>query len=242
MRILGLLLFAAAGLFGDSNSTLYVSQFVFGGEWKTTITVVNLSDLAQGQAMVHFWNEDGTPMAVPVGSTRVTELPVTVAPRGVVTIETADAGGAVTVGWVDVDVSTSNISGMSVNTIYRQRVAGRPDVEVFVPAKRPATTSQVFLFDNRGGHATGFAMLNSHRVNAQVVNIIIRNDAGVVLRQVTVTIPPGAHQQFDLAKTYPEADNQLGTVEFALQPSGWFEVVGLRFGGQAITNIEAMIP
>ena len=140
------------------------------------------------------------------------------------------------------DVTTSNVSGMIVNTIMRQRVAGKPDYEAFVPSRKSATTSQVFNFDNRS-KATGFAMANAHRQNPAVVDVTARNERGDVLRTDVLTIPPGGHMFFNLGNNYAETNLQYGTVEFAPRPGGYFSVIGLRFNEtSAITNIEMMIP
>jgi hypothetical protein len=245
MRILGLLFFAAATLSADVNTTVYIPQVVDGGEWKTTFSISNLSTLAVGRAVLHFWNEDGTPMALPftgVGTGSAVEI--TVLPKGVLILETAGTAAGLTVGWADMDVSSGNFSTMYINTIMRQRVPGRPDAEVVVPSRPSATKAQVFSFDNRAA-GTGFAAMNAHRQNESVIDVTARNQDGQVLRSWVLTIPPGGHTSFELGKTAGETQLQYGTVEFAPRTGagGYFAVIGLRFfNAVSMTNLEMMIP
>ncbi|MFB3825829.1 MAG: hypothetical protein ACE15B_03635 [Bryobacteraceae bacterium] len=245
MKYVALAVLAATSLLADVNSTVYVPHIVDGGSWQTTFVIVNLATLAPGQAIIHLWARDGSALPVSFsgvsGGSPVSQVTVNLPPGGVATLETLGNAANTTIGWADMDVQTSG--HMAISAVMRQRVAGRPDYEVVVPSMRTATTSKVFVFDHISSAATGFGMANASRLNAAAVDVTIRDETGRSIQTAVLNLPAGAQTSFSLADQFPVTAGKRGTIEFAPQPGGWFNIIGLRFNPTGpFTSVEGLAP
>jgi hypothetical protein len=202
MRYALLLTIMAMPLAADVNSTVYIPQAVDGGGWQTTFAIANLATLSEARGTIHFWAEDGTPLALPVTglSGPRTAVDVVIPPRGLALVSTAgSAEGNTIIGWADFEAATPQVIG--VTAVMRQRVAGRPDNEVVVPSRKAATTSQIFVFDNTQPapgvfYNTGFGAMNASRLGASHVDVTVRNESGQVIQTFPLDLDRGRHTSF----------------------------------------------
>jgi hypothetical protein len=224
---------------GVSSLDDVVPQFVSGGGWSSTLTLINMED-APIDVPIKFYDGDGQPWKAPlVGRDPVSSLMLTVQPKSTATLETSPAG-LLQQGWVYLDLPCCpDLSGMA---IFKQVVAGRPDFEAVVPLVSSYDDRTWLLFDNTKSFATGVAIVNPRDWSSATVTIHIRDENGQRILLDQFTVGPLKRQVFDLSTRFPQALNRKGSIEFTCSP-GNLSVLGLRFNpGGAFTSVHSLEP
>jgi hypothetical protein len=218
-------------------------QFIFGGAspgWYSAVVLCNPGD-TQAFFPVHFFNNNGQPVAVP-GPNGITDTQnVLVLPKGMAIIE-APADGPITEGWVALELPP----GMYANGVYRLSVAGQPDQEAVVPLSGNTSQDVFMAFDDREYPTTrtGVAITNPS-ATATVVTITARDEQGTSQGKVLGTKTINLDGRSKVTLFLSDADEltgmrrKKGTVEFTV-PTGAVAVVGLRARGLAFTSIPTV--
>ncbi len=212
-----------------------IPQFVDGGSWKTSMYFVNLENHSVS-FQVLFFDDFGNDMVVPIfGQGRVRGLNVTLDTAGSIEFETNGTAPDLTQGWALLSQTTNDtVGGLAV---FRQSIPGRPDQEAVVPIVSQFDNHFVLLFDNTA-FATGIAVANP-TTNSVIIPVTIRNQAGQVIDQRTITLGSYSHSAFVLADIWPATSGRRGTIEF--QTSGFgVGALGLRFNGSAFTSFHVL--
>jgi hypothetical protein len=208
-----------------------MAHLASAGLWKTIFTLVN-NGTVTSQARLNFFDDNGNPLALPLTFPQASPFPQapvafidrTLSPGATLIIEsTGPDNQAVQTGWAQL-VTSGAINGFAV---FRQTVpSGQHEAVVPLETRNPA--SFVLAFDNTSGFVTGVAMANTAAQSA-FVQVIIRDDNGVVIQSNSVALAALGHTSFDLAARFPVAAARRGTVEFQTPAGGGISVLGIRF-------------
>jgi hypothetical protein len=102
----------------------------------------------------------------------------------------------------------------------------------------------IFPFDNRGGCATGIALVNPADWRQSVI-ARMRDYEGNLIELTGFDMQPGEHMSFSVATRFPKTANQIGTIEFKIDSNtvgGVLTGLGLRFGPHgSFTSIEPLM-
>lgn len=181
-----------------------------GGGWNTLIVLINLGTTVANYTL-RFYGDSGSPQAFPFKNTDTQQnlgnqsvLTGTIPVGGEVDLKARDVDTSTTTGWALIDPSsTGDIGGAAVFTYQTGQQA-------VVPFETSSTRKFVLAFNNSGGNATGFALVNPHS-NSVVVNVVFRDVNGVTLHTDQFTMGPMEHTSFVLTDRYPSLAGQGGT-------------------------------
>jgi hypothetical protein len=220
------------------------AQVASGGGWTTSFTLLNLLPAASG-ANLTFWNDDGTPLALPLTfSPELGQLPTTsssidfvIPANGVALVETElPEAAAATVGWTRLTAP----AGVVGSATFRYQSTATQDLEAVVPLETRTPASFVLPFDNTAGLTTGVALANGSDTSTANIQIIARNAAGAQLLTGSISLPVRGHTSFMLATRYPSLVGILGSLEFQNPSGGNISVLGLRINQTgSLTSIPA---
>jgi hypothetical protein len=158
------------------GTTLYSPQFVLGGPWKTSLSIVNL-DRRPGMVTLELIGEDG----VPIGDMRA----IAIAANGKVLIDdpeffTIPDPGVVTSGYLKIESDGIRLAG---STVFGDASGGSfsSALPLIYRLKNSALYSHVASNDT---YFTGVAVLNPGAEDANVVIDIIGADGGFIDRRI----------------------------------------------------------
>lgn len=213
-----------------------ISQIADGSGWKTSITLVNLDNVAT-PFTIRFWRQIGTALGVPIEGVAGTPEMIegTIPVGGSRTIFTAGGNTDLVQGWAEL-VTTRSIGGVAV---FRQRGTGRPDQEAAVTL---TTSSNRFAlpFDNTDNFVTSMALVNVNSGFSQTINVVIRDEAGTQIGADTIALSGRGHTAFPLPDRLPATRNRRGVVEFSASGPD-ITGLGLRFNpGGAFTSFPVL--
>ena len=214
-----------------------------GGQWSTTILLVN-ADMHTASYQLNFHQElDGSPLVLPLlsyGSR--SSVTGKIAPGQLAVIQTEGSGSALVEGWAEL-VTSDAIGGTG---IFTDRGATGSRQEAAVPLNSTGGTQLFIPFDETFGSvvfATGIALANPGTSQANVAVRFI-DDSGNTIPTATnqITLNPGAHKAFVLTwpQYFPEVNGKRGAVEFKSNVPIYG--LGIRFNGTAFTSISAIVP
>jgi hypothetical protein len=147
------------------GTTATISQVADGGDWETTIILVNtgnkltgdLTELVPAPFSLRFMQPDGTPWRIPVaGTDGVSEYSDVIPVGGSRIIETGGSTTTLSQGWAQV-ITSGSIAGTA---IFRQRLSADRDSEGAVPLSLSSTRRFVLPFNNTQGFVTAVRVFN----------------------------------------------------------------------------------
>lgn len=215
--------------------TQVISQIADGGgEWKTTVTLVNL-DTVPAPFTLRFWRPQGTSLTIPIAGGNPTDvIEGTIPVGGTRVIETAGGATPLVQGWAEL-TTTRHIGGLAV---FRQRGSGRPDQEAAVTLTSLGTRF-ILPFDNTDNFVTSMALVNASATIGAAVNVIIRDEAGQQIGTDTISLTGRGHLAFELRERMASTRNRRGTAEFT--STSQITGLGLRFNpGGAFTSFPVL--
>ena len=216
-----------------------MAHLAVGDGWTTTIELVN-SGSKFAQAHVKFFNDNGTPLALPWTlsgtSTTAASLDQVMAPHARIVIESSAADGdALQIG------SAQLTTDGSVSGFIRFRYGPR-DQEALVPIEARNASSYILPFDNTNGLAAGVAIAGAMGAPANIP-VLVRDSTGTRIGVGIVAVPANGHTAFVLSDQFPITANASGTVEFATPANGQLSVLGFRFPQSgAFSTIPVLAP
>ncbi|MFN7938286.1 MAG: hypothetical protein U0R19_33465 [Bryobacteraceae bacterium] len=215
--------------------TSVISQIADGGgEWKTTITLVNLDTVA-APFTLRFWGQQGASLTLPITGGNPTDvIEGTIPVGGTRIIETQGGATPLVQGWAEL-TTTRHIGGLAV---FRQRASGRADQEAAVSLTATGTRF-VLPFDNLDNFVTSMALVNSSATIGATVNVVIRDEAGQQIGTDTITLNGRGQTAFELRTRMTSTQNRRGTAEFS--STSQITGLGLRFNpGGAFTSFPVL--
>jgi hypothetical protein len=221
-----------------------ISQIASGGGWRTTITLINISQ-SQAQVRVNLFADDGTPLQLPVtvtlGNSGITTVAAsidrTIPAGGTLLIDSETALSTTSVGWADVR-SSATLAGFA---IFRQKHGSGVDSEGTSPLEPRNASSVIIPMDNLIGFSTGVALVNLSSDTQATVTAILRDDSGNELSRDTVAIAPNGHTSFSLPDRFTVVKGRRGFVEFQTNLPAGLAGLGLRFNPTlSFTSVPAI--
>jgi hypothetical protein len=219
-----------------------MAQLAVGGTWKTTFVLENSSS---GPAQVHldFFDNNGNALPLPLSFPQspssnpvvASALDRTLGAGAALTIVSSGSDSQPTqVGWTQM-ISDSGVSGFAICGT----ASGNGNQEAVVPMETRNSASYILWFDNTGAMVVGVALANLSKQPLSV-DVIIRDESGLVIGTGTIPLPAQGHDSFELPSRLAQTAQRRGTVEFHTATSGQISVLGLRFNSFAFTTIPVM--
>lgn len=212
-----------------------IPQFVDGGSWQTSITVVNLENHST-EFDVLFFDDNGFDLAVPIAGQGVLKgVHVFLNTAASYTFETTGRNFDLTSGWAL--LSQTNNDSVGIFAIFRQAVPGRQVQEAVVPAVNQFSGHFVLPFDNTV-YSTGIALANP-TTKPVVIPITIRNEQGQVIDTRQLSLGAYSHTAFAMPDRWSSTVGRRGVIEFVTSGFG-VGALGLRFNGSAFTSLNVL--
>jgi len=212
-----------------------IPQFVDGGSWQTSITVVNLENHSTSFDVL-FLDDNGNDFFVPIsGQGTVRGITISLATAASFTFQSTGRNPNLTSGWALLSQSNSDSVGMFA--IFRQFNPGGQPQEAVVPSVNQFASHFVLPFDNTA-YVTGIAMVNP-TTNFVDIPVNIRNEAGQIIDTRHFSLGPYAHTAFALPAVWPSTNGIRGAIEFLTSGFG-VGALGLRFNGSAFTSLNVL--
>jgi hypothetical protein len=194
-----------------AGTTSTISQIADGGDWQTTIVLVNTGS-GPAPVSLRFTQPGGTPWLMSVaGTDGVSEYSDVIPAGGSRIIDTAGSALTLSQGWGQV-ITSGSVAGTA---IFRQRLSAVRDAEGAVPLSLSAIRQFVLPFDNTQGFVTAMALAGQDPFQSTSVMVTLRDQNGVVLGNEAVNLPPLGRSAFVLPSQFPETANAQGVAEFS---------------------------
>ena len=210
-----------------------------GGQWSTTILLVN-AEAQPASYQLNFHSEaDGSPLALPLLAYGPQSSVVgTIAPGELAVIQTDGSGSTLLEGWAEL-VTPNTIGGTG---IFTDQAAVGNSQEAAVPLNSGGGTKLYIPFDQTSGgvvYATGIALANTGTSQATVTATFLDDTGNAISTATTqIIIAAGAHTAFVLPQKFPEVNGKRGTVQFTSNVP--INGLGIRYNGTAFTSISAL--
>jgi hypothetical protein len=212
-----------------------------GGQWSTTILLVN-ADTHTASYQVNFHKEqDGSPLLLPVLTLGPqSSVSGMLAPGDLAVIQTDGSGSETVEGWAEL-VTADAIGGTGIFTDLGSNGSRQ---EAAVPLDSSAGMQLFIPFDETSGNvvfATGIALTNAGASQANV-NVSFTDDSGNKIPTPATQVIVGAagHTAFVLMDKFPEVHGKRGTAQ--LNSNVPIHGLAIRFNGTAFTSIGAIVP
>jgi hypothetical protein len=212
-----------------------IPQFVDGGSWQTSITVVNLENHPTSFDVL-FLDDNGNDLFVPIsGQGTVRGMTISLNTAASFTFQTTGRNPNLASGWALLSQSNSDSVGMFA--IFRQFNPGGQPQEAVVPSVNQFASHFVLPFDNTA-YVTGIALANPTTTLVDIP-VNIRNEAGQIIDTRHFSLGPYAHAAFSLPAVWPSTNGIRGAIEFLTSGFG-VGALGLRFNGSAFTSLNVL--
>lgn len=217
-----------------------ITHIADGGSWKTSITLINLSQAKTATYTLKFYGDSGAAKSFPFeGVGNASTLTGTLPAGGSTVIKTTGTGAATTQGWAQFDFfsTTDSVGGWAVFTNGNGN-------EAAVPFESDLDENPILSFDNTNGYGMGVALVNSDS-SPVTITATFKDGSGSILGVRQLTMDPMTHTSFIFADQWPFTAGRQGMVYF--QCSDMFganafgvAVLGLRFTPKgAFTSVAA---
>lgn len=217
-----------------------ITHLADGGGWKTSITLINLSQDKSASFTLKFYADSGVAQSFSFeGIGGVSTLTGTVSPGGSTVLKTTGTSAGITQGWAQFDSlnTTDSIGGFAVFTNSNGN-------EAAVPFESRIGENPMLSFDNTDGLGMGVALANSDSTTV-TINATFKDGNGSILGVRQFTMAPMTHTSFIFSDQWPFTAGHQGTVYF--QCSDMFgpnalgvAILGLRFTPKgAFTSVAA---
>ena len=208
-------------------------QMVSGGDWKTTLTLVNVA-AGPTTAKVNFWGGDGQPLVLPLAFPGPEGIPSTVSsslecvlqPGAILVVETEAPEATETVtGWAELQ-SPDSVHGYAV---LRWKAGPERVSEAMLAFEQRQGQVLVLPYDNISGFLTGVAIANQSPDSPADVTLLLRDEAGAVISVETFPLPARGHTAFVASERFPVLSGRRGTFQLQSNSVAGITVLGLRF-------------
>jgi hypothetical protein len=215
-----------------------ISHIAAGGDWRTTITLINTGTFA-ASFRLSFFQDSGSPMSLPLGfpqsATTLAATPFlerTLEP-GATLVVVCD-GVDLRTGWAQLTTG----GPITAFAIFGWKMPGY-DREALVPLGTRNAASYLLPFDNTSGLVTAMSVANLAAAPANIV-VTIRDDKGAAVSVESIWLPALGHSAFVLAERFPKTSGDRGTLELRTPDGGRIDLLGLRFNPGAFTTIPVL--
>ncbi|GIU76285.1 MAG: hypothetical protein KatS3mg004_3372 [Bryobacteraceae bacterium] len=226
---------ASGGSYGNSADDAFVPlvlpQLAYGGGWQTALYFYNSNPSAVSFPL-NFISRTGGPLEVPLAGLGPTSSRILTLGAGSTTVLVAPNVGELVQGWVE----TALPSGVNAYAVFRQSVPGRPDQEAVVLFEPRSSRTADFAFDDER-QITAVSIVNPALQSATVKASAYGADNRLL---GSADLPIGPRSKLESAlRELPglgRVAGRIGRVRIESDKDS-IAVLGLRFGGEAVTTI-----
>jgi hypothetical protein len=217
-----------------------ITHLADGGGWKTSITLINLSQDKAATFALNFYVDNEAAQSFSFeGIGSASTLTGTLSAGGSTVIKTTGTSPATTQGWAQFDYlnTTDSIGGFAVFTNSNGN-------EAAVPFESSIGENPILSFDNTNGLGMGVALANSD-ISTVTVTATFKDGNGSILGVSQFTMAPMTHTSFIFADQWPFTAGHQGTVYFECSdmfgPNAFgVAILGLKFTPKgAFTSVAA---
>lgn len=203
------------GAFYASSSYEIIPHITKGANWTSKFVLFNVDTESKPYKMV-FYNSEGKPTSIPLkdhGDT--SEVAGFLQPGGSVWFQTQpDPSPNETQYWARLKEGSGSIQGI---VIFSWSVPGNTPAEVTVPLSDYASFSPAYVpFNNTEGFKTALALTNTDNEYSfssdETIVMEAINPEGIMFFSTEITLKPGHKTAFLLPDSYPQLQNQKGTI------------------------------
>ena len=210
-----------------------------GGDWSTTILLVNAAAHTASYQLNFHSEKDGSPLALPLlNYGPQSSVSGTIAPGELAVIQSDGSGSTLLEGWAEL-LTADAIGGTG---IFTDQAAVGKSQEAAVPLNSAGGTQLFIPFDETSAGvalATGIALANTGAAQANVTAAFVDDSGNKISTATTlITIAAGAHTAFVITDEFPELKGKRGTVKFSSNVAVYG--LGIRYNGTAFTSIGAL--
>lgn len=243
----------------QQSAEYVVPALIIGGEWTSSIKVLNLSGKTMPLTTLYFVDQNGAPLSATFqesttlsdgtflpGKT-VTDTAASITLISGAMIEATFFGGSTAQfghAFFGFCATSSNCSsaGIFAEVLLRNHNDLRPDFESIFPLEQPAA-SQYMLWDSRGGFSNVIYLVN-HNVVADTAQLDMYSSSAQLIQSISVRLPGLGTQFFTLSALASAIQGQQGTmVIHGPNANSLFTVIGLRINpSNSFTPERAFIP
>ncbi len=215
---------------------LAIPQVADGNGWKTVITLVN-TDSVPAPFTVKFWQQDGTPLVLPLaGIGSVSEYSDTIPLGGTRTLQTLGLSPTTSQGWAELAAQ-----GAVGGTAIFRRESPDSSSEAVVTFAPSLGSGFLLPFDNLNSYQTGLAVVNTGESQSSI-SLSFHDENGDVITSDSISLSPHGSKAFVLQINYPQLFNRRGIVVCSSTGSS-LSAVGLRFSPSgSFTSFQPQVP
>jgi hypothetical protein len=208
-----------------------LSHIAAGGDWVTTISLINTSSAPVAARLV-FHADDGSALSLPLSVTQqgatqsvtAATLDRVINPNTTLVIDAGPGLASLVWGWADV-LSTGPLSGFA---IFRTKCPTCTASEGTVPLQSSFQSTLIVPYDNTANFVTGVALANLSATQASIT-ATIWDENGSQLGAPTITVAGSGHTAFVMPTGLPLTTGKRGIVQFQNPSGGALDGLGLRF-------------
>jgi hypothetical protein len=202
-----------------------------GGDWSTSITLMNLSAAAVSLTIA-FHGDDGAAWSLPAFVTNqgfsravlASSVSEVLQPNASLRIVAADPLASTQTGWADV-LSSAPLGGYAV---FRAASGTGPPAEAAAPLATQLPATVTIPYDNADGFVTSVALANPG-TGAATITATVWDNSGNRLGAQTIAVAAGGHAAFELAGRVALTAGQRGIVRFQSSAPEGIAGLALRF-------------
>ena len=249
LYFLALSVLCAGGASGQSQGAF--GQVAFGGSWRTTFTLLNLSSTDVAIVTLSFFGDNGSPLDVPVEGFGVTSVyALTLPAGGAQNVSLSNADSATTQGWASMSSTgrvrgqgafaflVPNKAGVISNAVVPLALAGLAGCVVPFPQIDPVI---LMPFDNTNGEfvtSVAFANMNA-KIPAQSFVLEFNDQSNNQLATETLNMATMTHLAFVTPARYPALKGKKGIIRIHASAS---ELAALGLLSNAAGVITTIFP
>jgi hypothetical protein len=225
-------------LVDEAATTLYFPQVADGAGYRTNFILINPLDSAATSVRLEFYQNDGTPLSLPIGGILRTNYDLAIEARGVARFFTDGTSADLRVGWVKV----TNRTPILGSSIFQIRTGNKILSEAGVGTS-PVTQHFATYVESISSAWSGLAICNPGDI-AATLTLNLRKSSGEILATTTETLPAGGHlSKFFTLPTTPPWFSLTGEFEGILEviASQPVSAVALRYDNPE-HNVFATLP
>jgi len=224
-------------LVDEASTTLYFPQVADGGGYRTNFILVN-SSANPTFAKIEFFQNDGSPLGLPIDKMVQTSVNVPLFAKGVAHLLTDGTSSGTQVGWVRV-TSSEKIGGSAIfQTLSGARITSEAGV-----SSSPSAVHSTAYVSSIGFTESGLAICNPNST-AVTVTLNLRDTSGQVVATTSVPLGPLGHVAKFFTQWFPTGYGEFeGTLEVVA--TGAVSAVALRYDNKddiLVPKVFATLP
>lgn len=237
------------------SSTTFMDKVIplvtVGDGWSQRIVLQNVDSTYPAVGKITFFAANGDLLMMNMRGIGQSSLFTFNIPAGrTFVFDTVASSAPLQIGWALLEANSAGLGDLFGQMIFRKQTPGRPDFMCSMVLGRQGFRKISTFFDNTGGNVTGMGIVTSEDCTVfcsdspASLRVTVRDIAGMVISQKTISQKHGTLYWMNLAIDFPETNRKAGTFEVEVIDAYSTNLTGmsLQFAGNgaftAITPFE----